>query len=291
MDDTARVLGIDRCALELLSQSENIVCSAGGDLVVRLTPPGHRTSADVAAELDLIERLRRRGIPVAHPIAHLGQLIHSVGSRGSIWHAVCFARLEGERPNVRARDVPVRLGHLLGDIHRVVRAVDSGIDRPHWSAHPKFDLSVLPELERDLRGEVAALVDRLADSDRDDRMALHGDLTPDNVVVCDGRMTAIDFDDAVLGSPAYDIAAALIEPMLELGADAASFVDSFLEGWSLGARCDAPAVSVIEDHLVLQVAERWIASHRLGLEVAPERRGQLVNALRSGPSSVARASR
>lgn len=103
-------------------------------------------------------------------------------------------------------------------------------DAPHWG--PFWDHKALSAAERrlmlDTRARLHGALGRLDRSPSTYSM-IHADMHPGNVLVGDGRLTVIDFDDAAWGWHAYDIAVALVQH--QAGPNLAAFERAYVAGY------------------------------------------------------------
>lgn len=93
---------------------------------------------------------------------------------------------------------------------------------------------------------------------------VHGDLNSRNIIVGRGTLGVIDFEQAHLGAPAYDLAYILCELVISLeaageGARAAPVIDGFLERYTaqLPAASRADLERELTPHLAIQILYRF----------------------------------
>ncbi|HEX4906665.1 MAG TPA: phosphotransferase [Acidimicrobiales bacterium] len=190
-----------------------------GDLVVRVGPTWRAddelewanevalAAADVVAEV------------VAPLLRPDGSTVVRIDDRPvTLWPYV-----EGTKADDRDDDVRLQAADLLARLHRV-------LGRVTWRPRPAFavPLAPTPDLDDHDLDTWLAIFDR----DHPSTMALHGDFCAGNVLVDDGRITAlIDWDEALLGPPERELAWAAWEwgDCLHGGdlAPALTFVDAY----------------------------------------------------------------
>lgn len=105
-------------------------------------------------------------------------------------------------------DVAIRLGELLAAWHAATAAdpaLMAGLDDAEAFDQLRLDPYFRTVMRRrpELADAVGAHVDRLVSTRRG---FVHGDYSPKNVLVGDGRLWVIDFEVAHLGDPAFDVA-------------------------------------------------------------------------------------
>ncbi|NEC84489.1 aminoglycoside phosphotransferase family protein [Streptomyces sp. SID12501] len=190
--------------------TENAMFRLGGDLVVRL--PRHPGAVgSIEHEQRWLSLLGPR-LPVAVP-EPLGR---GGADEGFPWPWSVYGWLDGRNPAVDALDSPETLARELADFIRALRSVDAGNGPPHARA--------VPLSARDT--ETRAALAQSAGAEAVDTVAVtamweaalrapehagppvwaHADLSPGNVLVAEGRLSAvIDFGCTGVGDPAVDL--------------------------------------------------------------------------------------
>ncbi len=198
--------------------------------VLRICRPGGYTRSEILSEAQWLAHLRRHwGMAVPEPVAARdGSLVtlskvEGLGRpRASVlfkWVPGCM--LESSLDPHRAR----QMGQLLGRLHRSAEAfrAPSGFSRPTWDCDRLFGRGeVIPSgLDEPLvSGRSRRILDRAAELvrrqveplGRDPEVfgLIHKDLEPDNALLHEGVLHAIDFADCGWGYFLYDIAASLL---------------------------------------------------------------------------------
>ncbi|MFF3936885.1 aminoglycoside phosphotransferase family protein [Streptomyces phaeofaciens] len=190
------------------SGTENAMFRLGTDKVVRL--PRHPGAVEsVAHEQRWLPRLGPLlGVAAPVPLGLGGP------GEGFAWPWSVYAWLDGHNPVAGAVERPERLAADLGAFVAGLRAVDAADGPPNPRGVP------LTERDAPTRDAIAALAGRI---DTAAVTALwgqalevpgragppvwaHGDLSPGNVLVADGRLAGvIDFGTAGVGDPAVDL--------------------------------------------------------------------------------------
>jgi Ser/Thr protein kinase RdoA (MazF antagonist) len=255
---------------------------AGRTYALRLHRPGYRTAAEIASELDWIDALREDGavdtcVAVAAPD---GERVVSVtadcaGER----NAVLFEWLPGVTPDPEGAEVVEgfrTLGAVSARMHAHARAwrPPPGFARPHWDFEHTIGraghwgrwqdgLGMGPEECAQLERLEIAIAERLLAYGRGpERYGLvHADIRLANLLVEDGHVRVIDFDDCGFAWFMYDFATTV------------SFVEDhprvpeLREAWVEGYRSVAPLDPADEAELATFVMLRrlllvaWIGSH------------------------------
>lgn len=228
------------CAVTFVKYRENHVFRVdapdGVSVAVRLHRPGYRDQQEILTELAYLDALGRAGVPVPEVLrAQDGRLVcevavgehaRSVSVQRWIDHAVPFGDIDGalsgrhDPPAAQFRDIGVVLARLH-DAEAVIGRPGS-FQRDAWDAdglagsRPLWgDPAALPGLTPRDRESVArgkAHVHRrlqALDTGPDVFGVIHGDATPENVLIAGDGVVLIDFDDFGTGWFAFDLVTAL----------------------------------------------------------------------------------
>ncbi|MGW1716207.1 aminoglycoside phosphotransferase family protein [Streptomyces sp. NPDC002156] len=191
--------------------TENAMFRLGGELVVRL--PRHPGAVDsIEHEQRWLSLLGPR-LPVAVP-EPLGR---GRADDGFPWPWSVYGWLDGRNPAVDALDAPETLARELAVFLRALRRVDPTNGPTHIRPAP---LSTRETETRAALAQLAGAVDTeavtavweeavRAPQHTGPPVWAHADLSPGNVLVAEGRLSAvIDFGCARIGDPAVDLIAA-----------------------------------------------------------------------------------
>ena len=247
--------------LSLVTVSENVTFRltdgrTGEDWVLRLHRPGYNSAAELEAERVWTAALRAAGLEAPEPLlARDGRAFvpQPVAANGETRLAGVTRWIEGEvlddfleSPD-RTGERPLwfhRLGALVARTHLQSEAwtPPPGFARtrldadglmgpaPRWG--PFWDHAALSPEDRDLaiqaRDVLHARLSALPLGPSVFGM-IHADLHPGNLLVRDGDLAIIDFDDAAFGWRMYDIAVALTHQ--QASQDFAAVRDAFLAGY------------------------------------------------------------
>lgn len=226
-------------ALTFVKYRENYVFRVdeqAGSYALRLHRNGYRTDAAILEELDLVTALGAAGVAVPRVrLTAVGELfcriadehgdVHQVDMLEWVHDAVPLGDVGEAFTGVAAVD-PVNfhaLGALIADLHTKVTTVprQRPSTRPAWDAGGLIgDTAVwgdprLAFLDGAAGHEIVSQAMSLLDAELrahgkppDRYGAIHADFTPENVLVHNGQMTVIDFDDNGEGYYLFDLATA-----------------------------------------------------------------------------------
>lgn len=188
-------------------------------------------SAKVRAELALVAHLARSGFPTPAPFAaESGELFALVAGKP----IAVFPFASGEVPPVMTPDLAEQSGALLARMHTAAAGwadervpVIDRLGLLETAAASDVDLAGADEWREEIRGFLSRHGEALADLAGLPAGPLHHDLHCQNLLVADGRITAVlDFDELNHGPLVLDLArllqyAALEQPDRRLPADIA----------------------------------------------------------------------
>ncbi|MBR0956884.1 phosphotransferase enzyme family protein [Bradyrhizobium japonicum] len=275
----------DDTELRLLTISENATFRAhepttGRDLVFRVHRPGYHTRAEIESELAWLAALRRdHVVPTPAAIAQRdGDLIADIDDDGILRHAVAFELVSGKEP-AEGEDLTRwfrELGTINARLHRHAKRWQrpDGFVRKVWDYDAMLgeaklwgDWRAAPGLDEAGRAVLERAALRLHDllaaygTDKDRFGLIHADMRVANLLVDDGILSVIDFDDCGFGWYLYDFAAAISFIEHE------SYVPTLQAAWVEGYRTVAPlpddecAILPVFVMLRRMLLTAWIASH------------------------------
>ncbi|MCU1479349.1 MAG: serine/threonine protein kinase [Subtercola sp.] len=229
--------GYEGSSVELLSLRENAVfrvTSPSGDVrALRLCRPGYRSVEELTSEAEWVRALCDESVvrvPAFWPDL-AGELVHVFRANCIEQTAVLTEFVTGEAPSIVNRGTVFRqLGAQTARLHdhaaRWPRP--AGWSRPRWdldaltgpnarwgdwrkSRHITPDTEALFEdVESDIRQRLSSPGTPLPD------LLVHADLHPGNVLVSEGNLILLDFDDCGLSWPLWDLACAMVGDSLDL---------------------------------------------------------------------------
>jgi len=192
--------------------------------VVRIMRPGERSDQEILSQAAWLAELGRQGVRVSYPIPNRhGDLVTRVAAPGvpEARQGMVCSWVPGTSLGARFSPGGVeQQGALMARMHACaagyalpadfrVKVYDCPYPYPEpWVLDDPASLAALPDPARDQVGSLiprveAALANLAASGIA--RQLLHGDLHQWNVMVADGEVYAIDFDDLLLGWPVQDV--------------------------------------------------------------------------------------
>jgi amicoumacin kinase len=217
--DLAAAYGVSQTDLRFVTQVQNYIFAYqrnGQEYILRLTPHTHQSPEQVMAEVDWVNDLAARDVPVASVIPDLdGSFSQQVEIAGEHFTAVSFQKLKGD---IGSRDywttaVFLGWGRLTGRLHRESRQYQPVSERrASWIDRLP---SVIPESVDD---EIA--IDRLAEvkqtlnsipKSTESYGLIHADLHFWNFAVSPHGLTVFDFDNSEYNWFVADLGTAVFE--------------------------------------------------------------------------------
>jgi Ser/Thr protein kinase RdoA (MazF antagonist) len=275
----------DRARVSLLTVSENATFRAddperAAPVILRVHRPGYHTRAEIESELHWIEALRAEGVAaIPRPLpCRGGGHIAGFARDGETRDVVAFEFMSGAEP-ARADDLSPgfrELGRISARLHGHARrwARPPGFVRktwsfdttvgptPHWGDW-RAALGLTPEGRETLERACVELARRLdAYGAGPDRFGLvHADLRLANLLVDDGRIGVIDFDDCGFGWFMYDFAAAI--SFIETDPQIPALQDAWVAGYREVAPLSPEDEAMLPTFVMLRrlLLTAWIASH------------------------------
>jgi Ser/Thr protein kinase RdoA (MazF antagonist) len=255
------VFPVEPADIELVMQSENVTfrvteAGTGADYVLRLHRPGYHTLAELNAERAWTHALGEAGIAVQGPVRTTGgdffQAVE-IPEKNEFRYAGMTEWVEGTPLSDRLsegvseeeqKDCFRQIGALAATIHNKseVWSPPAEFERhtfdaeglmgetPFWGRF--WEHSALNKQEADLlnrsRSKIYSILDSLEKSSSIYSM-IHADLHANNVLVHDGIVVPIDFDDAGFGWHIYELAVVLFNEQGKPGFD--SVASALVEGY------------------------------------------------------------
>lgn len=278
----------DACVLTLCNVSENHTYrvqdpGSGARYALRVHRPGYRTVPEIESELDWIEALRVDGVIETPGIRATvdGSRVASVTAEGiGPRNVVMFDWLDGAAPDVDAGQSAVDQFEILGSVsarmHLHVRTwrPPPGFTRPRWDYEHSIGarghwgawrdgLGMGPEELRVLGRLEETIARRLDDFGQGaDRFGLvHADTRLANLLVQDGHVRVIDFDDCGYSWFMYEFATSV--SFMEDHPSVPELRDAWLRGYRTVAALDAPSEAELATMVMLRrlLLVAWIGSH------------------------------
>lgn len=249
--------------------------------VLRINRPGYHPRAHLVSELAWIQALRRdTSVLTAEPLPGLdGEFIQHV------WHpavpeprnCVLMDFLPGAEPDESNRVAAFALlGEVTAQLHRHAAAwrpatpilrhrwdFDAMLgERPLWGRW-QDGLGMTPALRRHLARAIAVLRPRIESlgTGRARFGLVHADLRAANLLVQEGRVAVIDFDDCGSSWFIYDLAAAL--SFIETHPDVPACIDAWLSAYTRHRPLSRAEIAAIPSFILLRrlLLVAWIGSH------------------------------
>lgn len=272
-------------AVTLLNVSENATFLVAdpdqGPSVLRVHRHGYHSVREIMSELAWMEALRAEAgvrTPRVLPAADGSRVVAAADPvTGERRHCVRFEYLPGSEPAQDGAGHFADLGEITARMHRHARQWPRppGFTRFHWDYAAAFGTAArwgrwqdgigVGPAERDVLGRLAELLRRrlAAFGSGPERYGLvHADTRLANLLVDDGTVSVIDFDDCGFSWYLYDLGTSV--SFFEHEPHVPDLVDSWLSGYRkvlpLPAADEAEIWTFILYRRLLLVA--WIGSHR-----------------------------
>jgi Ser/Thr protein kinase RdoA (MazF antagonist) len=271
----------------LLNISENATFAltdvrGGRELVLRVHRVGYSSAEEIRSELAWINALRGDGVietltPVPGSNGEYVQILLSPSGRPPR-HAVAFERLPGQEPDAGMDALRwfERLGEVSAKMHLHSKSwsLPAGFQRKRWDLEAMVGQKGYWGSWRDALGldRAGTVVLEQALSCIEQRIArfgvgparfglVHADLRPANLLVEDGHLRIIDFDDCGFSWFMYDFAAAV--SFIEHEPIVPELLRVWVSGYRQAAPLSAEDCAEIPTFVVLRriLLAAWLASH------------------------------
>ncbi len=244
----------EKVEITLLAHRENTVfrvdeINSGRRFVLRVHRSGYHSDSAIRSELAWMSALKEAGVPTPEVLAGKNKDWIQVVEHAEVAEprqCDLLGWVEGTEPDPQNIVVSYRiLGEINARIHQQAARwqLPRYFERHSWDEDGMLGENPLwgrfGDLDQ-LTDSQIALLSRVRDIARaqllefgktDDRYGLiHADLMPDNILVSDGKVSVIDFDDSGFGWNLYDLATALL---LHLEQD---YYDTIYRSWVDGYR-------------------------------------------------------
>ena len=241
--------GMQGADVSLVAQRENIVFRVrhqGRQYALRLHRPGYQSVSMLHSELAWMQYLGAQGLTVPSPLPSVdGSLLQEVDG----CHADLLTWLDGQPMGATGEPLDLadrkgtfsKIGQLMARVHQLSDNWDTPRDfeRNRWDVDGLLGDEPLwgrfwenPGLNEKERKRVCEARDRLK-SDLSETEAdfglIHADMLRENVMIHEGNLGLIDFDDSGYGFRLFDVATALFKNRSEPDYD--DLEASFLSGY------------------------------------------------------------
>lgn len=269
--------------VNLLNHSENatfLIRDGGSKSVLRVHRLGYHTREGIAAELDWIKSISEETpIRAALPIAGVnGEFIQTFSTAADERFAVLFEFLEGEEPSEEQDLVQSfsQLGRITAILHGHSKgwAPSSKVPRLVWDYEHAFGANAIwgdwragfgmtPEIVAQFESALAKIRQKLDDYGRDSEHfgLIHSDLRLANLLIHQGSVRVIDFDDCGHGWFMYDLASAL--SFIEHKDYVPDLVRAWIEGYGAVRPLTAAELSILPTMILFRriLLVAWMGSH------------------------------
>ena len=227
----ARLWGFAPDQIRLAARRENVVWRAedsSGAYALRLHRPGYRNAAELLSELEWMDALVQGGLNVPRPVpSRAGALVEEVGDTLVdllTWLPGGPIGMQGQLEVTDRAGLCRDLGALLARLHGISDAwtPPAGFSRPAWDRAGLLGDRPLwgpfwdnPGLTAAQRATLLAARDRadahLATIEPGlDYGLIHADALSENILIHDGALSLIDFDDGGWGFRDFELATFLM---------------------------------------------------------------------------------
>jgi Ser/Thr protein kinase RdoA (MazF antagonist) len=192
----------------------------GENFILRLTKESHRSFEMIKAEIDWVNYLFLKGIPVSYPIpSQSGQLVEKIEIENGYVTAVYFIKAAGRAlPDVELYqndDLISEMGKFMGKMHSATKGyipMSNDARRPQWFEEAESVASIsLPESETEIIQEYKSLNQFLSNLpiSTESYGLVHMDFHYNNLFFDGKKFTIFDFDACRYSWFVNDIAVAL----------------------------------------------------------------------------------
>lgn len=280
--------GGDTCGMELLHLSENITYTVtsqeDGNIwwVMRISRPGYHTLEELQAEICWLKQLvKDTDLIIAKPVSNTsGGEITMVMINGQPYYCIVYQYLSGIAPDPLSGKQSLsdfeQVGRITAILHCQTIRWEEGraLCRPVWDYEALLgrqallgDWRLCRELEEDGYGIICrtcqVIEKRLAAYGRcrDSFGLIHSDLRSANLLVENGQMKIIDFDDCGYGWYLYDLAAAI--SFVEDHPMAMQWIEAWIQGYERVRPMKERDYREIETFVMTRRIQllAWITSH------------------------------
>ncbi|MFS0575457.1 phosphotransferase [Sporosarcina sp. 179-K 3D1 HS] len=250
--------GLSGFKLELLNYSENATYllqnpETGGKRILRVCRPNYHSKEEIESEIQWMLSIgEHTSIVVPKPIVgENGEYVQSIrlDYRDFEYHCVLFTFLEGDEPDIENEEKLIEvfeeIGKTAAQFHKHVMEKGNGftnIKRPIWDYENLLGdkakwgrwhdgLAITPAREALFTRVSKVIRNRLErfGQGRERFGLIHGDLRHANLLVRQGEVQVIDFDDSGFGWFLFDLAASLT--FIEHRRYVPKLIESWLKGY------------------------------------------------------------
>jgi Ser/Thr protein kinase RdoA (MazF antagonist) len=249
-----------------------------GRYALRIHQPNYMKPEYISSEMDWLQALVGRGIPVPRPVRNLGGDWLTVTDLGygvpQKRNCTLIGWAEGRLRSKGVRAKHFRsLGQLIGKMHNQSRSwrPPNGFSRPHWDWEGLFGdgfgygipaseaHQAIPKRHQESYNRALSLVRESMNQmgkTKDVYGLIHADLgLGDNIVFHEGEARPFDFDDCGLGYWIFDFAVLLSQFMMDSQDTSNTMKDALLEGYTETSSIDEIGIEFLDAFLVARIAQ------------------------------------
>lgn len=266
--------------IKFVTSSENYtyrILSVQGDFAMRAQRPGYHCLEEINAELQFVETLSKSKIATAKPVMRTdGTFVSHMQTPEGTRLVTLFHWVNGRHPEeIEFYDTYGKMGSIMGRMHRVSTLIsqDYTKKRPRWTLdeiigshavwgswdHPDYIAQPQRQLILDF---IALFRSKLTQYDSTGRCGLiHADMRPTNVILDEGEVIVIDFDDCCYSWYLFDIAATV--SFLEHRPDLPKWMNHFIYHYQLQSHLSQQEVDLLPFFIGLRRVQlmAWYFSH------------------------------
>lgn len=283
---------IDANFADFVGASQNFVYRVnhlGAQRIARVSIMRHRTPAEIEGELEWIEFLSKKGIPVCVPQSSAsGAKYEEMTIDGRSYLLAVFEEAAG-RKAVRddlSVDFCRRVGELIGQMHAAAieaNATGFKVCRGDWSSSrllTKDMIETKAPIGDKFRSSVSKLMQEISSipATSNNYGILHADVNMGNIHIQDDRIQIFDFDNAEYGYFLQDLAVMLYDSIYSkvvihvtsetLTSTIKTFWDAMLKGYHRFNPTLSFSAKELSDIFLLREAILYVHYHRI---ISPER--------------------
>jgi Ser/Thr protein kinase RdoA (MazF antagonist) len=222
-DEVLREIGsrydLELSSIKEIDTFENFIYEAkrlDKSVILRISHSSYRDINQIQAEIDWIDFLKQKGMPVVQPLKSKSNIfVEEIKLKDSSFYTTLFEKIEGEsgekNRSLLTSDIIHKWGSILGRMHVLTKAYQPNPQymRKQWDEQPEIvnideilaDYPIILDKSQKLIKEIQSLP-----KDENSFGLVHYDLHESNIIIDGENITAIDFDDSLYDWFASDIA-------------------------------------------------------------------------------------
>jgi Ser/Thr protein kinase RdoA (MazF antagonist) len=209
LDEITNLYDLDSSTIKEIDTWANFIFEAkksDKSYILRISHSSYRTIYQIKAEIEWIDFLEKKGVPVAIPILSVNnQFVEEITLEDSTsFFTTLFVKVPGEtiatNHSLMTPTVIEKWGSILGRLHSLTKEYEpkSSIKRKHWYEKPEIanideTLTDYPIILEKAKKHISYI--KSLPKDQDTYGLIHYDLHEVNLLVDGEDITVIDFDD------------------------------------------------------------------------------------------------